>query len=282
MSFSIRPLAALSAAVLSLVSFAHADEHLWGETRSAETLPQGKFDLYQFVTLRTGKDVGTYRGWDFDTELEYGVTDQLQIGVAAIQHFFHIRNNSELPDMDRYRFGGVEASAKYRILSPFKDPIGLAIRGEFSYLGHDDVAGFEEQETMGGLEVIAQKNFLDDTLILAANAGMQFAWGKKPAEQYDYESAITGALGVSYRFAPGWFIGLEGRVRSEFPESDFHHNEHTVVFAGPALHYGAERWWTTLSWGYQVWGIGVDEPRNQKTFAEEARNEFKFKVGFNF
>src|SRR6478752_6972332 len=99
----------LALAALSAQSF--GDEHLFGYTRTSETLPQGHFDLYQFTTLRTGKDAGRYRGWDFDTELEYGVTDKLQLGLGITQHYFHVRNNPELENVSRYRFGGVEASA---------------------------------------------------------------------------------------------------------------------------------------------------------------------------
>jgi hypothetical protein len=63
---------------------------------------------------------------------------------------------------------------------------------------------------------------------------------------------------------------------------EFGNNEHTVVFAGPSLHSGAERWWVTLSYGYQIYGSGIDEPADGKTFAEEVRNEIRLKVGLNF
>jgi hypothetical protein len=263
-------------------TLAEADEHFFGWVRGAETLPMGHFDAYQFVTMRAGKREGTYNGWDFDTEVEYGITDKFQIGISVEQHYFHIKGVEELDNMDEYRFGGVELSAKYRVLSPFKDKVGLALRLEAGYLSQDDVAGLDQEEIYFDPEIILHKNYFDDTLIFNFNAGVQFAWGKKPAEEYDYELAYHGGLGVSYRFAPGWFFGLEGHIRSEFPEFDIHNHEHTVVFAGPSLHYGAEKWWATASYGYQVWGKGIDEPKDNKTFAEEARNEFRIKVGFNF
>ncbi len=258
-----------------------ADEHLFGRTLGAETLPEGKSELYQFVTMRWGKDSGKYQGWDTDTEFEYGVSDLLTVGVDVIQHYFHVRNNEELGDLTGYQFGGLEFSAKYRILSPFKDPIGLAFRFETGYLSHDDVGGFPQQEILASPEILIQKNFLDDTLVLAVNLGVEWAWGKQPAEEYNKEVSFDGALGLSYRFAPNWFIGAEGRIRSEYPLFDLGFHEHTVVFLGPALHYGSEKWWGTLSWGYQVWGRGVDEPHG-KSFAEEAQNEVRLKLGLNF
>lgn len=271
----------LAASTLSLsLSTASADEHLFGWVRGAETLPGGHADAYQFMTLRTGKAQGSYYAWDFATEVEYGVTDKFQIGLAVEQHYFDIHGVDELDDMKRYAFGGIELSAKYRVLSPFKDKVGLALRLELAWRPNDDVAGIWQQETDIQPEIILHKNFLDDTLITHLNIGGKVAWGKKPAEEYDYEWTIFGGAGISYRFAPNWFIGLEGHWRSEFPQAAFH--EHTVIFAGPSLHYGAKKWWATASYGYQVYGEGIDEPNNGKTFAEEDRHQFRLKVGFNF
>ncbi len=278
---SLRPLAAATA-LFVLAGPALADEHLFGWARGSETLPQGHFDAYQFITLRTGKDEGLYRGWDFDTEVEYGITDRFQVGISVEQHYFKTKDVPDLPNMSTYRFGGLEVSAKYRVLSPFKDKVGLALRLEGGYLWNDDVAGLYQQEMFIDPEVILHKNFFDDTLIFHLNGGMQFAWGKKPAEEYDYEYALHANAGVSYRFAPNWFIGFEARFRAEYPEFDIKHFEHRVVFIGPSLHYAAKSWWATASYGYQVYGKGIDEPLNGKTFAEETRNEFRLKVGLNF
>lgn len=271
--------------VIALAGFTemtHADEQLFGYARGAETLPAGHVDLYQFTTLRTGKDAGTYRGWDFETEVEYGFTDKFQGSLALINHYFKTQDVPDLDDSSHYRIGGLEAAAKYRLKSPFIDGYGLALRPEIGFIRYDDVNGLLEHELLVGTTLIYQHNYFDDTLIFAANAGFDFTWGKQPAEQYDHEILLDGLLGLSYRFAPRWFVGVEGRIHSEFPNFDLGTNEHTIVFAGPALHYAAKRWWATLSWAYQAWGHGVDEPISGKTYAEETRNEYRLKVGLNF
>ena len=261
---------------------ARADENLFGYVKGAETLPKGHVDVYETTTARFGKSSGEYQGWDFETEAEYGITDKLQVGLDIIQHYFNIQGVPELDNGSFYRFGGVELTTKYRFTSVFKDGYGLAYRQELAYLPWDDVAGIEQNEFDFAPELIFQKNFLDDTLIFSANGGVKLAWGKKPAEEYDHEFTIQGATGLSYRFAPNWFFGPEVHMRSEFPRFDFGFHEHSAIFAGPALHYGAKNWWATLSYAYQAWGEGVDEPSNGHTFAEEARHEFRLKVGFNF
>ena len=187
-----------------------------------------------------------------------------------------------LDDLDSYRFGGIAAAGKYRLLSPFKDPIGLAFRLEGGYLWHDEVGGLEEHEYFVAPELDFQKNFRDDTIICQLNLGPEFAWGKQPAEEYPREISLQAATGISYRFAPNWFIGVEGKIRSEYPLFDLNNFEHAVFYAGPSLHYGTKRWWVTLTWVYQAWGEGVDEPRDGKTYAEETDHQVRLKVGLNF
>ncbi len=270
------------AATLAAAVPLHADEHLFGYVRGAETLPKGHFDAYQFTTLRTGKPVGDYHAWDFDTEVEYGVTDKFQVSLSVTQHYFDFKGVDELDDGSFYKFGGVEAAVKYRFKSPFKDGYGLALRTEVGFLRYDDVGGIIQKEPFIAPQLVFQKNYLDDTFILSANVGIQLAWGKKPAEEYDHEIALETALGAAYRFAPNWFFGLETHLRSEYPNFDFGFHEHTVLFGGPALHYGAQRWWATLSWAEQLWGKEVDATVSGKAYAEEARREFRLKIGFNF
>jgi len=273
---------ALAAMLLCVAGPTRADEQLFGYIRGAETLPRGHADLYQFTTLRAGKDSGTYRGWDFETEAEYGFTDQLQGSLAVTNHYFDVRGVPELDDGRNYRVGGLEAAMKYRLRSPFKDGYGLALRPEVAFIRYDDVGGLLEHELLAGAALIYQHNFIDDTLVLAANGGFDFTWGKQPAEAYDHELLLDGLLGLSYRFAANWSAGVETRIHSEFPNFDFGTREHTIVFAGPALHYAVRRWWATLSWAYQLWGDEVDGVVPHKAYAEETRNEYRLKLGLNF
>lgn len=261
---------------------ARAEEQFFMFARGAETLPRHRAELYQFTTFRTGKREGSYYGIDSDTEIEFGVTNKLQASIAIVNYYFRIRDVEELPDTDAYRFGGVEVSAKYRLWSPFKDPLGVAVRLEAGYLLKDEVAGLSQHERYLAPELDLQKNFRDDTVIWEMNFGPEWAWGKQPAEQYPRELSIQGATGVTYRFAPNWFAGAEVRARSEWPLSDLDLFEHVAVYAGPSLHYGGRRWWATLSWLYQVYGTGVDEPHDGQTFAEETAHLVRLKLGFNF
>jgi hypothetical protein len=268
------------------ISVAHADEQIFGFVRGAETLPANRSELYEFLTLHEGKAEGSYYAFDSETEYEYGFTDRFQASVAIEQNYFynHAVNGERdaLDNKDDYRFGGVEASAKYRILSPFKDPLGVAVRLEGGYLLHDEVDGLKQHDRYLKPEIDLQKDFLDDRLIYNLDFGIEWAWGKKPAEQYPRELSLEGAAGVAYRFAPNWFAGAEIHTRWEYPLFDFDNFEHRVFYAGPSIHYSQQRWWATLTWNWQVYGKGIGESADGRTFAEETRQLVRLKIGFNF
>lgn len=272
-----------------LATESRADENLFGYAKGSETLPKGHIDLYQFGTLRTGKanEDGSYNAYDSETEIEYGVTDQFQVGFSIEQNYFSgsmLNKDGDGLTQNGYRFGGVAASGKYRFTSPFIDDFGLALIQQVGYNRHDETAGIVENHVFLAPTLVLQKNFLDNTLISVASAGVDLGWGKKPAEEYSKEMGLESRFGVSYRFAPNWFAGIEGRVRAEYPQFDITDNEHVVVFVGPNLHYGGEKFWATLSWAYQAYGheSGPDQQVDDRAFAEQVQNEIRLKVGFNF
>ncbi len=275
-------LLAIALAVFLIMPATRADEQIFGFVRGAETLPKGHYEIYQFATFRTGKQSGDYYGTDFDTELEYGFTDQLQASASVVNHYFYNKDVPDLDDKNNYRFGGFEASAKYRALSPFKNPIGVALRVEAGYLLNDEVDGLPQHERFIKPEVDFQKDFFDDTLILNFDLAAEWAWGKQPAEEYPREFSYEMAAGAAYRFEPNWFVGVESHMRAEYPLFDLYFFEHRVFYMGPTLHYARERWWATLTWNHQIYGKGVDEPVDSRTFAEEQTDVFRLKVGFNF
>jgi hypothetical protein len=268
--------------LVSAPPFLRADENLLGFVRGAETLPHGRADVIQTITFRTGTNSGIYHVLDANSDVEYGVTDRLQMGLSVKNHYLSSHEVQQRPDQDRYRFGGGAVVTKYCILSPFKDPFGLALLVDAEYLVHSKVNGILEHDRVLAPELIFQKNFLDDTFITALNVGAEWAWGREPAVNHPRELALEGGPGASYRFTRNWFLGVESNVRSVWSQFDFTGFEHVAIDLGPSLHYGGERWWATLSYAYQVFGTGAGERQSGQTFAEDVRQQIRLKIGLNF
>ena len=279
----------LASTLSTFLATAQADENLFGYTYGAETLPQGASEAYMWLTHRSNKGQGSYTADDLKFEVEHGFTDRAQGSVYLNFEHHNIAGSApiengepEYPDRNSTRFSGVQASFKYNLLSPFKDPIGLAIYIEPGYSRVHKVSGRPQNEKSLEFKLIAQKNFLDDQLVWAFNLTPELEWRRYtdvPVSERELELEAT--TGISYRFAPKWFAGLEGRYHSEYTNMTY--REHWALFAGPTLHYGDEKWWATLTWLPQIKGWPTDPARSSTLHLDEhERNEIRLKIGYNF
>jgi hypothetical protein len=276
-----------------------ADEQLFGYAKGAETLPQGSWEIDQWITSRRDKGVGDYEAWNTSTELEYGVTDRFTVaGYLKMQAIdtSGLVIDGYLPKNNQYglRPSGLEAEFKYNFLSPAKDNFGLSAMFALEYDWRDPHSGQDKNTLSFESEIIAQKYFLEGQLIWVANLGIEatyadrddiadlpegFDWPTEPEMEIE---PIFGT-GLSYRFSPGWFIGAEALYETEY-ETEVG-QERWSVFAGPTLHYGGERWWATLTWFHQLQGGGEqypDQPDTDLHLIEKTKNEYRLKLAFNF
>lgn len=289
----------LAAGLLAAALPAVADENLFGYVRGSEVLPKGSGEFYQWVTQRNNKGTGHYRAVDTKTEVEYGVTDRFQVsaevnGLAVKSQGLLI--NGYLPkDIDsNLRLQGFEVAAKYNFLSPAKDDFGLSAYTSFEYGRLDVHSGQKKRELEFEAQLQAQKYFLEGQLTWVGNIGLRAAHEKRKAIEglpdgfewpTDPEMEISTKIGtgVSYRFAAGWYAGVEALFENEY-ETEVG-QERWSVFGGPSLHYGGKQWWATLTVFRQLRGGGErydGQPEKQLHLIERTRNELRLKVGYNF
>jgi len=271
-----------------VINQARADENLWGYLYGADTLPKGGTELYNWLTLRTGKGKGTYRGWDEMLELEHGFTDRFQASFYLKGRSHRIAGGALEDDEDRklarsLDFNGVNLAFKYNLLSVYQDLFGLSLYLEPAYSRIDKISG--ERINQFGLEskLILQKNFIDDQLALAYNLTLEPEWAKfKASGEKEEELEVEHAVGLSYRVAPRWFLGLEGRYHTEYP--DFKGPQEGAFFLGPNVHYAAEKWWFTFTFLPQVAGHPPTpgRGRNGLELEEHERYEFRLKLAWVF
>lgn len=279
----------LAGALLALALPAHGDENLLGYTTGAETLPQGAAEAYVWLTDHRGKRQGHYEAQYLRLEYEYGLTDTLS-GAVYLNGYRHDYSGSPVPgeidgDLQRTRFSGVSAEVKKMLASPYKHGLGVALYGEVTYDGIDSVTGEKVDAWELEGKLIFQKPFLDDQLQWVTNLELE-AETTRPRDGGERENAIAPRLrtGVSYRFAPNWFVGFEGWGDVEYrktPGSAWQRS-HWDVFAGPSLHYGAKQWWATLTYVKQLAGSDERDMSRGLHLADHEKQEIRAKLGYNF
>lgn len=265
MTFRSKFLAVLLLAAATIPSSFGA-EPLFGYLYTTDTLPKHKFEFEQWVTDREGQPHGYYHGVEFRTELEYGITNNLQLSFYDNYSFLAAHNNSvnhltegldinpdqnPLHAMTNWHSDGQSIELLWRLLSPYTHPVGFAVYIEPAWGPREN-----------GVEVrtIVQKDFHQDRLILTGNV-----WSELDEEQGTNLGAVATQgppsfakskatyleedLGLTYRFHPGWYFGFEFRNHNEYAYWSLaaHNQQHTAFFLGPSLHYGGERWFATLT-----------------------------------
>jgi uncharacterized protein DUF6662 len=295
-----------AAAILFVVCTAHGHEAIFSWTYTTDLTPKGHGEFEQWITTRWEKEHGSYSVVDFREEFEYGVTDNFQLALYLNHHYVnanddipvadpahpkkllpgvyetggedvHAGHNPETP-FDSYHFESVSLEGIYRLLSPYKDPIGLALYFEPSV---------GDQETELEWKILLQKNWLEDRLVWALNVNYELEY-EKGDDGYERDGMFEWFTGLSYRFVRNWSAGLEFWNHHEFADATVH--EHSAYFLGPTIHYGAERWWATLGFLHQL-PIGQAFSQDNKEFAapdgyifgdEHEKYYVRFRVGINF
>lgn len=304
--FKLKPLSifVIGLACANLSNNAFADENLFGYVKGSETLPKGTVEFDQTITYRDGKGVGDYSAWDSKSEIEYGVTDRLTAsGYLKMQSIdtSGIAINAYIPGDESYSLkpSGVEAEFKYNFLSPAKDDFGLSGILSFSYDWLDKHSGLDKDQYSIETGLAAQKYFMEGQMVWAGNVGVEATYAKRAPlsadrlarlpSDYEWpnhsemEIELSAGTGLTYRFAPNWFIGAETLYQTEF-ETEVG-QERWSVFAGPTLHYGGRDWWATVTWFKQLRGGGEAYDGQQDTnlhLIEKTEQELRFKFGIDF
>jgi hypothetical protein len=254
--------------ILTLLAFsfsasAFAGEGLFSRAYTTETVPGGHYELEQLARWRNHRAFGTYNSLDLSTEFEYGFNDNFQGALYLNTQYLHASGSPDDNDpqgetgfsRNRFYFQGVAAEFIYRVLSPISDPIGLAFYVEPEISFYDIHNGDKEYNSFSNeYRVMVQKNLMEDTLIIVYNLVLEtefFRYGPSDT-QYFGELDWNNEIGATYRFAPNWYGGLEARNHNEL--GNFYSHDHSVFWAGPAIHYGGPKYWATLGVLRQFYG----------------------------
>lgn len=243
-SRSVSILAIASISTLSSFSdTAQAGQRKFAYTYEATTSPKGSIEFENWVTWRhRNNGAGRQDRFDFRHELEFGVTDRLQIGLYLADWTYNDRD----PDKKaRYQHSGVEVI--YNLTNPTTDFLGSGLYGEL--LVGDDVVKLEGK-------ILLQKNF--GPLIVAYNAVVESEWEGEDLEERTGELKQT--MGVSYELNQYLSLGAEAVYEVEF--EDWKEAGDSVVYVGPNLSARAGKFFATLAGLFQVTGID-EEPEVQ-------------------
>lgn len=226
---------------LCLPAITYAGARRFTYVYEATPAAPGTFEVENWVTLKTDRHGDSrYRQFDFRHEIEFGLTDRLQMAVYAAD-WSHRRGDSFESEGAVYNDSAIELL--YGLTNPATSALGSAIYGEFQ-IG-DRRAALEGK-------LILQKNA--GRWVFAYNASIEAEWEGHGFEERTGEFQQTA--GVSYEFTPRFLVGAELVHEIKFPE--WESGEDSVVYAGSNVSFRAGNWWVTTTGLVQL--TNRDEP----------------------
>jgi hypothetical protein len=278
----------------------YAGEGYFGWVYGLDLQPQGKLEFEQRLQLTRGQETGTFDFWQGRTELEYGLTNDIQIAGYLNSYSLNASRNYTNPDIcdqgispctggygvqgldspsatyNKTGIDGISLEGIWRITNPVTSPIGVGL-----YL----------EPTIGNLKnaiesrLILQSNFLDDRLQLVGNLIYEVEHLKFDVEPIE-ETVVDFVGGITYRVIPNLNIGLEYRFHNDFDGFSLNNQTQRAHFIGPNIHYAAKDWWMTAAMrtqiGGQCWDPGTAECSNGMVWDSHGRNEYMLKFGMPF
>jgi len=226
------------AVALASSAVAFADERKFTYIEEAKVLPKGSWEFEQWGTRSWGVDEGQFWRIDLREELEYGITDRLTGAVYLNMSILHANNVPGLDDDTKFEVESVSFEAKYKLLDPSTDAIGLLAYGEVS-VGEEFEVEFKAVVSKNVGDFTFAYNFIVE-YEKAENELATVSTGKES------EYLIVNAIGASYQFHKNWAAGAEFLARTPF-EGGFDDKGATGYFIGPNAHYAAETWWVTFT-----------------------------------
>lgn len=288
----------LGLALTTITALASAGEGAFGWIYTLDLQPKETLEFEQRLQLNHRQQAGKYDVWLSRTELEYGLTNDLQIAGYLNNYRASVEKNYTNPDAcpagvtpctagypvpaaygnGPFNSSGYDSASLeliYRLSNPVTSPVGV---------------GLYIEPTIGKLKneletrVLLQSNFLDDQLVVASNIVFANEQLKFLGEGKTPESMLDVLLGASYRFAPKWFAGLEARIHNDYGKYNLRDQTQRALFVGPNLHYATKDWWLTAAWRHQpkggkCMGDGTAECSGSRVWDSHSHDEVIFKFG---
>jgi hypothetical protein len=194
----------------ALASNASANPRALPFTYTSDTLPRGGVEIEQYVDLAllravssTSTEVEWYLPSAFQTEIEIGLTDRLELGLYMTfvpDPGEQFASKALFPGTGN----GLKQRLRYMFAEPGTLPVDLGVYGEL-------VENEREIEIEGKL--LLQRRF--DRLRVAANVSGEYEFyftGQR-------EIVLNPSFGASYEVSPSLHLGIDGWLRGEYPRN---------------------------------------------------------------
>ena len=228
--------------VMLLAATASANPRALPYTYTTDTLPAGGVEIEQFADLvplrardaSTGQ-VTSYLASQFQTEIEIGLRDRLELGL----YFTFVPASEELTSTAVMPEGnGLKQRIRYIFADLGEWPVDVGVYGE--------VTENEREVELEG-KILLQRRF--DRLRVAVNLVSEY---ELYFAQSQRDIVVNPSAGATYEINPTFSVGVDSFLRGEYPQNPA---PATRTFGlGPEYYIGPA---VMISFGKLWWSVGA-------------------------
>jgi hypothetical protein len=232
--------ASTALATFAMTGTTHADDQPFFTVYTTDIQPQHGRELEQWFSWKAGHAAESANEFRSRTELEYGITDDVQGALYLNYDWSRERRHAPSGPAESAGFVGVSGELIWRVLNVYFDPIGLAFYVEPS---------LNAREYSVETKILVHKNFFDQRLRGALNINFEDVWEKNALGTRDASSALEFNAGLSYNITPDFSAGVEFDNERGFDGLVLGGSAAATsdsYFFGPTIQYIGHPWAITL------------------------------------
>jgi len=258
-------------------------EHLFGLTEGTDIGAAGEREIELEFAGRGGKRGNAYRALSFATALKLTITDSFRASPFFAFDHHRIHGIEGLDDRNRGSLGVAGMEFKFRALDRTKAPFGLTLGLTPSWGRLDETSGERVIGYGANLFVMADKELIPGTLLMAVNVGYAPGASRNFATGFwSHDSGFFASAALSGRIANGVFLAGEVRHERAYGGMGLDRLDGQAWFAGPSIYARVgEAAWISAVWSAQIAGRAKDDLRSLDLTNFE-RHLLKVRIGIAF
>lgn len=214
------------------ITSVYAQDRNFARTYQTNVLPKGAIDLEFWHTSRMGHSGQFFHAQDQRLEVEFGLGKNWQ--TAFYLNKFQKRYSTSSDGTVTSNEIGFSNEWKVKLSDPVANKIGLALYGEWSIKGGDEL----ELETKLIMDKVVGKHLFAFNAVYEYEK--EFEWEDGKINSSGYEMPVEFDLAYMYNIKKKIGVGFELRNHNDIAKGNGW--EHSVLFGGPTINFRSDRW----------------------------------------
>jgi len=257
-------------------------KYIFGFTEGSGIGLEGEKEISPDSVTSIGKRTGSYVTGQTKLKYEFTPNQFMQFELGPIVSWHHIRNVTDLDDVNRFSFGGGFVEFRYLLLDRPTSPVAVTIAIEPEWRRTDETSGQHVQNFGLETRINADLEIVPKRLFIGFNLLYEPETTRDAAGAWTNEATVGGSAALSYRIFPSVVVGAEVWYLRHYETIGLSQFTGDAVYVGPNIYVQLNnKMFVTAAWNTQISGREAGEP-GKFDLTDFSRQRIKLKFAFEF